>query len=130
MLIEEYFQKVEDDIARCLYIFESHIIKDKRSLYIGIIEGDIYFIDDSVLHFIEFVGVREKTERYKYSYHYQDKDGKVIFRYDMAPHHIEIETFPHHKHINSDTVIKSSAPNLNEVFHEIVELIKYDKSEF
>jgi len=50
--------------------------------------------------------VKERTERYKYSYHYQDGNGKVIFRYDMAPHHIEIETFPHHKHINSEKVIE------------------------
>jgi len=124
VLIEEYFQKIEADIANCPYIFESRILKDKRSLYIGIIEGDIYFIDESVLHFIEFVSVKEKTERYKYSYHYQDRDGKVMFRYDMAPHHIEIETFPHHKHINSEKVIKSSAPSLTEVFNEIEDLIK------
>ena len=70
MLIEEYFQKIEADIANCPYVFESRVLKDKRSLYIGIIEGDVYFIDESVLHFIEFVNVKERTERYKYSYHY------------------------------------------------------------
>jgi len=123
VLIEEYFQKIETDIANCPYIFESLILKDKRSLYIGIIEGDVYFIDKSVLHFIEFVNVKEKTERYKYSYHYQDEDGKVIFRYDMAPHHIEIETFPHHKHLDSEKVIKSSAPSLTEIFNEIEDLL-------
>ena len=51
MLIEDYFQKIEADIARCPYVIESRLLKDKRSLYIGIIEGDITFIDESVLHF-------------------------------------------------------------------------------
>jgi len=124
VLIEEYFQKIEADIANCPYIFESHILKDRRSLYIGIIEGDVYFIDESVLHFIEFVNVKGGTERYKYSYHYQDGDGKVIFRYDMAPHHTEIETFPHHKHMDTEKVIKSSVPSLTDVFNEIEDLIK------
>ena len=124
MLIEEYFQEIEADIANCPHIFESHILKDKLSLYIGIIEGDLYFMDESILHFIEFVNVKDRTERFKYSYHYQDKNGKLIFRYDMAPHHIETETFPHHKHIDSEKVIKSPAPSLAEVFNEIEGLIK------
>ena len=124
MLIEEYFQKIEADIASCPYIFESRVLKDKRSLYIGVIEGDIYFIDESVLHFIEFVNVKEKTERYKYSYHYQDGDGKVIFRYDMAPHHREIETFPHHKHVGPEKLIETSAPSLAYVLDEIGDLIE------
>ena len=42
----------------------------------------------------------------------------------MAPHHREIETFPHHKHLNSEGVLKSSAPSLNEVLDEIGGLIE------
>ena len=123
MLIEGYFQKIEADIASCPYIFESRVLKDKRSLYIGIIEGDIYFIDESVFHFIEFVNVKEKTERYKYSYHYQDKYEKILFRYDMAPHHNEVETFPHHKHVSSEKVIKASAPSLAKVLDEVGDFV-------
>ena len=123
MLIEDYFQKIEADISGCPYGMESRLFKDKRSVYIGIIEGDITFIDESILHFIEFVNVREGIEIYKYSYHYQHRDGNVIFRYDMAPHHKEIETFAHHKHVNSGKVIKAFAPNLSKVLDEIVDLI-------
>ncbi len=125
MLIEEYFQKIEVDIASCLYVLESRVLKDKRSLYIGIIEGEICFTDETVLYFIEFVNVKETpTERYKYSYHYQDRDGKVIFRYDMAPHHGGIETFPHHKHLSSGKVVKASVPSLAKVLDEIRDLIE------
>lgn len=124
MLIEEYFQKIEADIASCPYVLESRIVKDKRSLYIGIIEGKIYFIDETVLYFIEFVNVKERTEVYKYSYHYQDGDGKLIFRYDMAPHHREIETFPHHKHVSSKEAIEASAPTLAKVLDEIGDLVE------
>jgi len=34
-----------------------------------------------------------------YRYHWQDPIGCLILRYDDAPHHQEIETFPDHKHI-------------------------------
>jgi len=124
VLIEEYFQDIERNIADSPYIFESHVIKDKRSLYIGIIEGEIRFIDESVLYFIEFVNVKERQDKYTYSYHYQSRDGRLVFRYDMAPHHKEIETYPHHKHLNTERVVKSPIPSLKEVLYEIEELIR------
>ena len=42
------------------------------------------------------INVKESIEVYKYSYHYQDRNSDLIFRYDMAPHHQEVKTFPHH----------------------------------
>ena len=72
MLITEYFQQIDSVISDCIYVVETNVIKDKRSLHIGVIEGQLLFTDDSVLHFIEFVNVKETTELYKYSYHYQD----------------------------------------------------------
>ena len=119
MLIEEYFQSIGDYIANCSYVAESQIRKDERSFYIGVVEGEIRFTDNSFLHFIEFINVKEGVSKYKYSYHYQNKAEKVVFRYDMAPHHKEIKTFPHHKHIGSEKVIESLAPTLGEVLQEI-----------
>lgn len=123
MLITEYFQQIESQIAECVHIIETSLLKDKRSLHIGIIEGELIFADESVLHFIEFVNVKETVEVYKYSYHYQDRNGNLIFRYDMAPHHREVETFPHHKHIYSDKVMGTSAPVLAKVLDEIDDLL-------
>jgi hypothetical protein len=123
VLITEYFQKIESQIAECVHIIETSLLKDKRSLHIGIIEGELTFADESVLHFIEFVNVKETVEVYKYSYHYQDRNGNLIFRYDMAPHHREVETFPHHKHIYSDKVMGTSAPVLAKVLDEIDDLL-------
>lgn len=119
MLIEDYFQRVETAVGAFPYAVESEIRKDKRSFYIGIIEGQIRFTDDSKLHFIEFVNVKERIKKYKYSYHYQDQMQNPIFRYDVAPHHKEIKTFPHHKHLRSEKVIEAAEPTLDEVLQEI-----------
>lgn len=123
MLITEYFQKIESQIADCIHIVETSLFKDKRSLHIGIIEGELLFTDESALHFIEFVNVKETVEVYKYSYHYQDRNGDLIFRYDKAPHHRGIGTFPHHKHIHSNKVVEASAPGLAQVLDEIDDLL-------
>jgi len=58
----------------------------------------------------------------RYTYHYQAKDGTLIFRYDNAPHHQEIPTFPHHKH-DGDRVIASQPPDLGDVLREIDNLL-------
>ena len=34
----------------------------------------------------------------KYSYHWQNKNGDILIRWDNAPHHKELKTFPHHRH--------------------------------
>jgi hypothetical protein len=123
VLITRYFQEIESEIARCIHVVESSVIKDQRSLHIGIIEGKLIFTDEPSLHFIEFVDVKGSLELYKYGYHYQDRSGNMIFRYDMAPHHPEIPTFPHHKHIRSNGVINSTPPTLALVLGEIEEAI-------
>ena len=125
MLIKKYFQEIESQIAGNPHVSESHILKDTRSLHIGIIEGEVLFIDESALHFIEFVNVKEKTSVYKYSYHHQDRKKRLIFRYDMAPHFKKLETFPHHKHLPANKVIKASAPTFATVLEEIDDLIEH-----
>ena len=123
MLINEYFNEVESQISKRIHILESRITRDKRSAHIGIIEGELVFKDESVLHFIEFVNVKDALEVYKYSYHYRTDLGDLIFRYDMAPHHREIDTFPHHKHLSQDKVIRTPIPNLQMVLDKIDDLI-------
>jgi len=75
MLIEEYFSHIEDVISDVPTVLITELVKDKRSPYIGFIEGRLYFTDASLLQFVEFVNVKTVIERYKYSYHYQDKAG-------------------------------------------------------
>ena len=123
MLIDEYFQQIEQHIALCPAIIATEIVKDKRSLYIGLIEGKLTFLDGSELHFVEFVTVKTGIKRYKYSYHYQQASGALLFRYDMAPHHRDVATFPHHKHTASGQVIESFAPELNHILDEMEKLV-------
>jgi hypothetical protein len=48
------------------------------------------------------------------------RNGIQVFRYDNAPHHRDILTFPHHKHIGpEDRATPSDQPSLNQVLIEI-----------
>jgi len=47
-------------------------------------------------------------------------NDEMIFRYDNAPHHPEIATHPHYKHVKGESVPKQSkGVGLKEVLSEI-----------
>lgn len=51
-------------------------------------------IDGSELHIKIYLSDTE----YNYSFHWQKKSEELILRWDNAPHHSNIKTFPHHVH--------------------------------
>ena len=121
MPVEKYF----DEVKRILKYFSSFILSasitfESRSSGFGKVKGYIIFIDSSRLHLLEIIDATQPG-KIQYSYHYQTKDGKIIFRYDNAPHHKEIKSFPHHRHCESEQqVLATDEPSLNTVLKEIV----------
>jgi len=119
-LIEAYLQSLLDAVAASPIVRASNITLDKRTLQVGFIRGDLYFADGSRLHFRELVEVQVQVVRRMYSYHYQDADAALIFRYDDTPHHPSLSNFPHHKHAGGETdVIPATPPDLPTVLGEI-----------
>ena len=78
------------------------------------VRGRLLFIDGYVLEFVEYLS---EEERLKYRFHLMDKDAKMVFRYDNAPHH-DVSTFPHHKHLPG-TVVESESKGIIPVLDEI-----------
>jgi len=72
--------------------YEIQDFKQGRNFYY--IRLKVILIDDSELYVKEYVSETE----YLYSFHWQYKDGSLRIRWDNAPHHKSIRTFPHHKH--------------------------------
>ena len=86
---------------------------------VGFVRGAIEFTDGSALHYRELVDLRQPLRLVMYSYHYQGADGKLIFRYDNAAHHMQVNTFPHHKHIGDKDIVAAQAPGLEAVLLEV-----------
>ena len=85
---------------------------------------NVYFIDNSLLHFRELFVGQENPFKKTYTYHYQGADGTMVFRYDDAPHFPHLPTAPHHKHIGENEVVAANTPDLESVLKEIEALIK------
>ena len=121
-MVRKYFTQLEEQINLFQNIISTYSIKTKYyNTYKGYISGKIIFIDDSQLSFRE-VKDTEFHKKDKYSYHFMNALGEIIFRYDNAYHHPEIKTFPHHKHL-AESIIESIEPELTDILTEISEKI-------
>ena len=88
---------------------------------IHLLHVKVTLIDNSILFIRELT---TKTEN-KYSYHWQTKTGKLICRWDNAPHYPKIETFPHHKHLRTkNNVLPSEETTLEKILKIITKEIK------
>jgi hypothetical protein len=122
-MITNYFAEFDEIINRTDFVASSDIQKRKVNSFLGVIEGKI-IVEDKTLEILEVIIISDqKLLRKKYKYHFQDYDNSLIFRYDNAPHHKELETFPHHKHLPENTMA-CKEPNLLQIFSLINELLK------
>lgn len=109
-------------MASCPVVRSTRLTFDKRSSYEGFIRGEVFFVDDSILHIREYITTESSPDRLTYAYQYMTAKQVFIFRYDNTGHHrkLKLPTYPHHKHDGSeDRVVSSSAPTLTEVLAEI-----------
>lgn len=118
--IEQYVQHLLQIIAASPVITASNVVMDKRTARSGLIRGDLTLRDSSRLYFRELVHTDLFVSRDMYSFHYQTRDGILIFRYDDTPHHYHLGTFPHHKHAGAEkNVVAAAPPDLQKILVEI-----------
>jgi len=121
MLLTEYLSglvRTIDEYSKSGYVLTSELKIDARTEKIGLIKGTIIFIDNSKLFFTEYLDLRYRIEKLTYSFHYQDKNSKLIFRYDNAIHKPAL-SFEDHEHIRNH-IIQSEIPELRNVLEEII----------
>ncbi len=126
MKIDDYFLSIERGLHQ-----NPHVSKVDESICLltsddfnGLIRCRIFFWDNSFLDIYEVVSTElGYPVRINYAYTYI-RNNQLIFRYDNAPHHPEIATHPHHKHIGPiERLTPADQPTLNQIFAEIEKFI-------
>ena len=111
-MIERYMNDLDVLISASPSIVDIDIIRrdirdtglEKTALF----RYRIQLIDDSLIEITErILEERGGLKTTKYRYHWQTGSGKLIKRWDNAPHHPEIDTFPDHLHDGSEENVKS-----------------------
>lgn len=124
MRLEAYLDRVYDLLhsRRDLSIESFSLVRFPAEQSV-VVEGRLRYWDSSLLRFYESVGERGLSLiKVEYVYQYQSGGGSLIFRYDNAPHHPEISSHPHHKHVggqSGERIEAAHPPGLTEVLREI-----------
>jgi len=104
---------LQDDIIKG---FEVQDFKGSDRFYFLKIKAVL--VDGSELHIREFFSLDNTL----YSYHWQDENGSLRIRWDNAPHHPHLRTYPHHKH--TPELKESEEIRLEEVLKVIREKLQ------
>ncbi len=119
--IGEYFIELQQIISNLSVVevekYEEQFFTEKR----GNLRIRLRFSDNSLLELSEAIQIIDNYPQWiSYRYHYQNSVGELIFRYDNAPQHPEIKTYPHHKHL-FERVLECSHPDIEKVIKEAKE---------
>jgi hypothetical protein len=121
-VIRDYFAQIKavvDQYAVARFVLDVKVNFETRPGEQGYLAGSIIFVDGSALHFTEFLDVvGETTDKLMYTYHYQDAQERLIFRYDNARHRPLLHSLEH-KH-TPEQVVETPTPTLEDVLAEIV----------
>jgi len=100
-------------------IISSSILRDVDvHLGTGLLKGRIVFLDGSTLDFVEQLPV----SRARFRFHYMDAENNLVARWDSAPHHRQLDTFPYHLHTPRG-VEGHQAVTLLEVLEKVEDLV-------
>lgn len=114
--ITEYFSHLLKEIEDSAWVRNEDITFREIGENEGYIRGVLDLQNGYQLHVAEYVmmeGADPVTQKYRFQL--QTSDGIFIARWDNAPHHKEINSFPHHKHCKNGDVIDSSIDTISQM---------------
>ena len=117
--IDEYFTRVHELVQGVADAQAERYEEQMLSATRGNLRIRLRFGDQSLLEISEaIVLVGEEPHWLSYRYHYQSSRTGIVFRYDNAPHHVEVATHPDHKH-SGDDVMASPHPSIEQILREV-----------
>jgi hypothetical protein len=124
--IDDYFSSIERSLRQDPQISQigEPVTLLSSDDFNGLVRCRVYFWDGSFLDIYEVISTElGYPVRIHYAYTYM-RDNERVFRYDNAPHHPEIATHPHHKHVGpEDRLTPADQPTLGQILAEVEALL-------
>lgn len=125
--VAEHFSQILDTARSNSWVRNEDLtfreIDDKE----GYIRGILYLHGGCALHIAEYVEIKNgRAKCIKYRYQLQDRKEKLLARWDNAPHHKEIATFPNHKHRRDGEIVPSPEMNIFLILSLMDDILKND----
>ena len=102
-MIDDYLRQIDELLSASPVVRDVEIIRrtvrDTEWEKVLHYRYRVFLIDGGLVEMSErLVEIRGTVVTTKYRHHWQDSEGRLRQRWDNAPHHPEIDTFPHHLH--------------------------------
>ena len=106
----EYISSIRQMILIHSDVRSIHVIREEDQINSGLIRYRLTLADGGLLELSErFRVIGGKADSLKYRFHWQDSNGNLTARWDNAPHHLSLPTFPHHIHDGGESNIQPHA---------------------
>jgi len=122
MSLDEYldlFRKAMEKFEKYGYADIVEIREEIRANKQAILNVKVVLINQSVLHIKEYLDAKYRINRVSYAYQYQDRTGRLIFRYDNAAHRPALR-FKEHRHSSDGKIYEAALPDIFDLVDEIL----------
>jgi hypothetical protein len=119
----EYYAVIQAAILAAPHVIQSNVAFDEVTENESYIRGTLTIAGNYELHLAEYVVTEPQITRLKYRHHVQAADNRLLARWDNAPHHPEIATYPDHLHIGN-TVRANPPMDIPQVLTAILDFIR------
>ena len=119
----EYFAYIKALLTANPEIIKFQVLRETSLGNEGLFRYKIYYSDGRILEaYQKFEIISGKVIPVKYSFHLQDKEEKLICRWDNAAHYPELDNFPHHIHLSDGTVISGNSLPIEAILKKADEM--------
>jgi hypothetical protein len=103
--VRSHFDEIEARLIECPVILSYQIIRRDISPDDGKLRIRSTLSGGGAFECFFYVkDIEDRLHLLKYSFHWQNAEGKTVKRLDSAPHHTDLPYAPHHLHIGADHV--------------------------
>lgn len=120
-IILEHFNRLEEQLLETHFVISYKILRQEATYSEGKLRVKVNFVDGSMAELFEYIIISGgRLNLSTYSFHWQDKQGRLRCRWDNAPHHPDLPNAPHHRH-NPDESI-DGIPQIPDIFSILEEI--------
>ena len=129
-MIEEYLRQIDELLSASPAVRDVELIRrtvrDTEWEKVLHYRYRVFLSDGGLLEMSErLVEMRGRMTTTKYRHHWQDGNGHLLKRWDNAPHHPKMETFPNHLHDGAEEqVVSHAAVTGLEVLQQILSAVE------
>lgn len=120
-IIKQYLDNIETYLIQIPVVTSYQILRREIAATDGKLRVKVMLSDGSSAELFEYVAEsRGHIHLLKYSLHWQDANGKLVKRWDNAPHHPNLPNAPHHIHSRDGSI--QDAKQIPDILLVIVEI--------